>query len=153
MHQDGSVHVHAQWPHGLTCCLLLAETAPEAVTRALQGPVQEALHHGQDEDRARTCAAAEALSGLLASRTAFEVPPGELMHLSVTNHYSICSMCARSILSSALHLGSQVLLSLGLGHVQETADSCCEACLVTQEWSVSLAVFLQAQVAVLGTAG
>ncbi len=37
-----------------TCCLLLAETAPEAVARALQGPVQEALQHGQDEDRART---------------------------------------------------------------------------------------------------
>lgn len=63
---------------------MLAETAPEAVTKALQGPVQEALQHGQDEDRARTCAAAEALSGLLASRTAFEVSPGESMHLSIT---------------------------------------------------------------------
>lgn len=83
-YQDGSVHVHAPWPHGLTRCLLLAETAPEAVARALQGPVQEALQHGQDEDRVRTCAAAEALSGLLASRTAFEVLPGELLHLSVT---------------------------------------------------------------------
>ena len=85
MYQDGSVHIHAQWPHGLTCCLLLAETAPEAVARALQGPVQEALQHGQDEDRARTCAAAEALSGLLASRTAFEVLPGELMHQAITS--------------------------------------------------------------------
>ncbi|KAL0043408.1 hypothetical protein WJX79_003790 [Trebouxia sp. C0005] len=55
---------------------VLADTAPAAVARALQGPVQEALQHGQDEDRARTCAAAEALSGLLASRTAFEVLPG-----------------------------------------------------------------------------
>ncbi len=77
MHQCVSACVHAPWPHGLTRCMLLAETAPEAVARALQGPVQEALQHGQDEDRARTCAAAEALSGLLASRTAFEVLPGD----------------------------------------------------------------------------
>ncbi|DBA73425.1 TPA: hypothetical protein ACH3X1_011462 [Trebouxia sp. C0004] len=63
-------------PRQARLVLALAETAPEAVARALQGPVQEALQHGQDEDRALTCAAAEALSGLLASRTAFEVPPG-----------------------------------------------------------------------------
>ncbi|KAL0045726.1 hypothetical protein WJX82_002854 [Trebouxia sp. C0006] len=63
-------------PRQARLVLALAETAPEAVARALQGPVQEALQHGQDEDRVRTCAAAEALSGLLASRTAFEVLPG-----------------------------------------------------------------------------
>ena len=63
-----------------------AETAPEAVARALQRPVQEALQHGQDEDRACTCAAAEALSGLLASRTAFQLLPGELLQQAITSN-------------------------------------------------------------------
>ena len=138
MHQGGSVHAHAQWPHGLTFCLLLAETAPEAVAKALQGPVQEALQHGQDEDRARTCAAAEALSGLLASRTAFEALLGAA---NASWCYSICPMCARSMFASALHLGSQMLLSLALGHDSETVVSLREACMVTQAWSLGLAVF------------
>lgn len=150
MHQDGLVHAHAPWPHGLTFCHLLAETAPEAVTKAIQGPVQEALQHGQDEDRARTCAAAEALSGLLASRTAFEALPGAA---NVSRCYSICPMCPRSMFASALHLGSQMLLSLALGHDSETVVSLREACIITQPWSIGLAIFSQAQVSVHGTAG
>lgn len=54
-----------------------AETAPEAVLKALQGPVQEALQHAQDEDRTRTSAAAEALSGLVACSKVFDNTSGK----------------------------------------------------------------------------
>ena len=40
--------------------------------------MQAALQQGQDEDRARTSAAAEALSGLLASGQAYQTTSGEL---------------------------------------------------------------------------
>ena len=46
---------------------------------ALRAPLEEALAEGapQDEDRARTCAAAEALSGLLACSATY-ASPGKL---------------------------------------------------------------------------
>ena len=59
----------------------VAETAPEAVLKALQGPVQEALQHAQDEDRARSSAAAEALSGLVACSKIFTSLTGQFRHL------------------------------------------------------------------------
>ena len=53
-----------------------AETAPEAVLKALQGPVQEALQQPQDEDRARTFAAAEALAGLISCSQFYDATLG-----------------------------------------------------------------------------
>lgn len=45
----------------------LADAAPEEMLASLRGPLQEALQGvQQDVDRPRTCASAEALSGLLA---------------------------------------------------------------------------------------
>ena len=46
----------------------LAEAAPSETLATLRGPLEAALAAGmpQDADRARTCAAAEALAGLLA---------------------------------------------------------------------------------------
>ena len=47
---------------------------------ALQGPIQAALQPAQDEDRARTSAAAEALAGIVASRSTYEASSGTLHH-------------------------------------------------------------------------
>ena len=54
----------------------LAEAAPSETLAALRAPLEEALAEGtpQDEDRARTCAAAEALSGLLACSATYASP-------------------------------------------------------------------------------
>lgn len=52
---------------------------------ALQGPVQDALKLAQDEDRARTSAAAEVLAGMLASSTTFAAASG--------NHNSTLFKC------------------------------------------------------------
>jgi hypothetical protein len=51
-----------------TCAQALAEVAPAETLGQLRAPLEEALAEGtpQDADRARTCAAAEALSALLA---------------------------------------------------------------------------------------
>ena len=51
----------------------LADSAPSQALRELRAPLAEALAEGvqQDQDRPRTSAAAEALSGLLASSSSY----------------------------------------------------------------------------------
>ncbi len=50
----------------------LADSAPEEAIPALRGPLTEALKDvQQDQDRPRTFAAAEVLSGLLASSSSY----------------------------------------------------------------------------------
>jgi hypothetical protein len=51
----------------------LVEAAPAAMHKSLKGPLQQALQGvQQDADRPRTCAAAEVLSGVLASSATYE---------------------------------------------------------------------------------
>ena len=66
------MHSHCAW----TCVQGLADSAPEEAIPALRGPLTEALKDvQQDEDRPRTFAAAEALSGLLASSSSYTGKP------------------------------------------------------------------------------
>ena len=106
-------HVHTR-PHDtfglfslLACSIKLvavmsaysAEAAPEAAQKALQGPVQAALQQGQDEDRARTSAAAEALSGLVASGKAYKATSGEFNSaLSLITASALCSVFQSDVL-------------------------------------------------------
>lgn len=56
----------------LACIQGLADSAPAEAIPALRGPLTEALKDvQQDQDRPRTSAAAEALSGLLASSSSY----------------------------------------------------------------------------------
>ena len=55
----------------------LADAAPAEMLASLKGPLQEALQGvQQDVDRPRTCASAEALSGLLACSATYHSPGG-----------------------------------------------------------------------------
>ena len=53
-----------------------ADVAPMEAQSALQGPIQAALQPAQDEDRARTSAAAEALAGIVASSSTYKAVSG-----------------------------------------------------------------------------
>lgn len=73
-----------------------ADVAPMEAQGALQGPIQAALQSAQDEDRARTSAAAEALAGIVASSSTHEAASG-----TPCNH-ACCVTRAVLLFSSAL---------------------------------------------------
>lgn len=58
------------------CGTVCADVAATEAQGVLRGPIQAALKPAQDEDRARTSAAAEVLAGIVASRTTYEAGSG-----------------------------------------------------------------------------
>ena len=67
-----AVNFHPAVTGAWTCVQGLADSAPEEAIPALRGPLTEALKDvQQDQDRPRTFAAAEVLSGLLASSSSY----------------------------------------------------------------------------------
>lgn len=53
-----------------------ADVAATEAQGVLRGPIQAALKPAQDEDRARTSAAAEVLAGIVASSSTYEAASG-----------------------------------------------------------------------------
>ena len=74
-----------------------ADVAPREAQSVLQGPIQAALQPAQDEDRARTSAAAEVLAGIAASSSTYEAASGTHHHHMSS---SSCSCVAVVVISA-----------------------------------------------------
>ena len=108
-----------------TKLLRVAGAAPEAALKALQGPLQQALQHAQDEDRPQTFAAAEVLSGLVSAPASFQHPAGRLFSVCIcfiVHHTEVMCRFVSSVSHRGLAGSSQLgraencsVISLGAG--------------------------------------
>lgn len=77
------------------CGTVHADVAATEAQGVLRGPIQAALKPAQDEDRARTSAAAEVLAGIVASSTTYEAGSG--------TPCLKCLSCAKGVVSTAMY--------------------------------------------------